>query len=240
MAFAPVLERKVESEEKGYTKELFRNASMTAEEKHNSKISYNYAKLINPEFSLNDIIERKAVSNYEEEAVEPAQENEVAAERVYLVENARADSELFRADSIINRTAQADKEVLKSLLEDEENEDLRPTATTIQYQTAGVKKSADEGKITLKSETKKIGFTKKDKIIIAVAITVIVALFVLIIVNSAIITGLNGEVSALQNNLAQAERVYTEALLEKEAYLEESNIWQVVSDFAAKHGMSLK
>ena len=82
--------------------------------------------------------------------------------------------------------------------------------------------------------------TKRDKIVIAVACAVIIALFVLIIVNSAIITGLNNDIAALQNNLTQSEATFNELLAEKEAYFEEGNIFNIVSDFANKHGMFLK
>lgn len=241
MAFAPVLERKVETEENVNTKELFRENLMTADEKHNSKISYNYAKLINPEYSLNDIIDRNVpVSNIEEVNVAPVQE-EVRPESLYLVENARADADVFRADSLVNRrVVETAETTANSSVDEEENEDLRPTATTIQYRTANAVKPTEKSKIATHSSTKKLGLTKKDKIIIAVAVTVIIALFVLIIVNSAVISGLNSDVSTLQSALTQAENAYSEALSAKEAYLEESNLLQVVTDFATKNGMSLR
>ena len=79
--------------------------------------------------------------------------------------------------------------------------------------------------------------TKKDKIILAVAFSVIVALFVLIIVNSAVISGLSSEVSVLKDSLSQAESTYAEVLAEKNAYLDSENLFQIVSDFAIKNGM---
>ena len=241
MAFAPVLEREIDTEEKSYSRELFRDTLMTAEEKHNSKISYNYAKLINPELSLNEVIERNEPVPRVEDFTASHVNEEVSSENVYLVENARADADLFRADSAINKRVDETENVTENALQDEEeNEDLRPTPTTIQYQTTNVKKVTEEGKISVKSEKKRIGFSKKDKIIIAVAVTVIIALFVLIIVNSAVISGLNSDVSALQNSLTEAENAYTEALAAKEAYLEESNLFQVVTDFATNNGMSLR
>ena len=79
--------------------------------------------------------------------------------------------------------------------------------------------------------------TKKDRIIIAVALSVIVALFILIIVNSAVISNLNREVGALQSNLTRAETEYNEALAETEDF--KSNWYQEVEDFANKNGMIL-
>ena len=70
--------------------------------------------------------------------------------------------------------------------------------------------------------------TKKDKIILAVAFSVIVALFVLIIVNSAVISGLSSEVSVLKDSLSQAESTYAEVLAEKNAYLDSENLFQIV------------
>lgn len=234
---APVLERKVDTEESGYTREVFRDTFMTADERHNSRISSNYAKLINPETTLNDIIRKEATVRQTEE---PAYSVPVATrqEKIYFVENARADADIFRADSVVNRkvveTAEASAPV-----EEEENEDLRPTQTTIQYKTSGLKKNSEEGKIETVKE-KSAGLTKRDKIIIAVALTVIIALFALIIVNSAIISGLNGDVSALQSTLNTAESTYRQTLATKNAYFSEPNLFQIVSDFASNHGMVLR
>ena len=75
-----------------------------------------------------------------------------AAQPVYVVKNARANADIFRADSPVNRPAQAYAatpaqayEAARAMAaanaapatEEEENEDLRPTPTTIQYQTIG-------------------------------------------------------------------------------------------------------
>ena len=150
--------------------------------------------------------------------------------------NARADAEIFRADSLVNRKAE-ETVAESSRTEEDEDEDLRPTLTTIQYKTAGVAKVAEEGKIETKPAVKRAGLTKKDKIILAVAFSVIVALFVLIIVNSAVISGLSSEVSVLKDSLSQAESTYAEVLAEKNAYLDSENLFQIVSDFAIKNGM---
>ena len=237
---SPVLERNADTEEKEYTRE-YRDTYLSEEERHNSRISENYARLINPESRTKDIL--PARSEEKEAAAEQVQSNssarEILFQRPYLVENARADAEIFRADSSVNRKLfSAETEVSESLSDEEENEDLRPTQTTIQYKTAGVVRTVEEGKIeTRPSQTKRSALTKKDRIIIAVALSVIVALFILIIVNSAVISNLNREVGALQSNLTRAETEYNEALAETEDF--KSNWYQEVEDFANKNGMIL-
>lgn len=233
-----ILERKVNSEE--------REAFMSAEEKHNSQISANYARLINPENSVRDILAKG-------ERVETQESNVLVADREssfkrvmevapYRVENARADAAIFRADSAVNRQETAIVVNSEVVSDDEDDEDLRPTQTTIQYKTVGVKKS-EEGKIETRPSVttkKSLQLTKKDKITVAVAFAVIVALFVLIIVNSAIIAGLNSEVSVLKDTLTNAETIYNNVLAEKNAYMDENNLFNIVSNFAAGNGMILK
>lgn len=229
----PVLEREINKQET-YGRE-YRENFMTADERHNLRISENYAKLINPETTMRDI--KSAPVNRVEETYEaPA---EVKEEKPYLVENARADADIFRAESAVNRPIETAAAVQVET-DEEENEDLRPTQTTIQYKTAGVKKNVSEGKISTKDNASRSMLSKKDKIIIAVALTIIVALFILIIVNSAVISNLNRDVSSLQENLNTAQNEYAQSLAEKQTYLEEDNLYQVVSDFAYQNGMVLR
>lgn len=237
----PVLERKVIGEEENEVKrELLSTSFMTEDEKHNSKISENYAKLINPETKLRDIINAPVFekSDVEERSIAPAT-REAVVEKPYLVENARADADIFRADSAINRRAVHTAVVAEDAGE-EENEDLLPTPTTIQYRTVGVRKTAEEGKIVNTAATRKARLSKRDKIIIASVVTLIVALFVLIIVNSAIISGINSDISRLQTALPAAAEKFAQVSAEKEAYLNEADLYQVVSEFATENGMVLR
>lgn len=236
-----ILERKVNTENEREVRDNY----ISAEEKHNSQISANYARLINPENSIRDILARGEAVLSDEKSV-MVTEREPAFKRVtevapYRVENARANADIFRADSLVNkRSAVAVAEAQPA--DEEDDEDLRPTQTTIQYQTVGVKKT-EEGKIATQAKTsskRTLQLTKKDKITVAVAFAVIVALFVLIIVNSAIIAGLNNEVSILQDSLAKAESVYTEVLSQKNAYMDDGNLFDIVSDFASNNGMILR
>ena len=228
-----LLERKVNTEVEAEQTIDYRSSYMTADERHNSQISANYARLINPENSVRDILGKEAkTETAQSDAV--AEESKSVPAPVCRVVNARADAEIFRADSLVNRKAE---ETVAESSRTEEDEDLRPTLTTIQYKTAGVAKVAEEGKIETKPAVKRAGLTKKDKIILAVAFSVIVALFVLIIVNSAVISGLSSEVSVLKDSLSQAESTYAEVLAEKNAYLDSENLFQIVSDFAINNGM---
>lgn len=222
---APVLERKLNTEENVAT-EVSRTTGMSADERHNSRIKVNYARLINPDTTVGDIICKETAQ--QQKVAEPVKE-----QKPFLVENARADAEIFRADSMINRK-QAE---INAVQDEEENEDLRPTATTIQYKTQKASKIVIDDNISNK-QTKTSKLAKRDKIIIAVALLVIVALFVLVIINSAVLSNLNSEVSNLQTNLASVQENYTEVLQDKTSYLDEENLMQVVNDFATKLGMT--
>jgi len=136
MAYAtPVLERNEVTEER-----KFNNTPCMTDEEHNMRIKKNYAMLINPEMRLDDVLGRSV------EEIKPAAPAEVAPsvsvtpviasvpaapsiiERPYRVENARADSPLFRADNPINqRILNVQKQVAEAQpsVEEEENEDLR-------------------------------------------------------------------------------------------------------------------
>ena len=220
-----VLDRKIHDEEQ--------------EKLHNLKIREQYKKLIDPESTILDLRAKSVSINYEEAYSNATNCEPVVApvhemEKVYRVENARADAEIFRADSYINSKAKIEAEQ-DELDEDEENEDLRPTQTTIAYRT-GKREIAEKGKI--ETQPKKTIFTKRDKIVIAVAFTVIIALFILIIVNSAIISGLNREIDSLQATLSNAQTVYAEKVAEKDEYLEEENLLHVVGEYAENNGMT--
>jgi len=228
----PVLERKLNTEdESDYKRENYKSAVMSEDEKHNSQISSNYAKLINPEYTLKDIIVKTEVQPKAEIPV-----HELYAKKPYLVENARADAEIFRADSEINKRAQAEVLASSASAEEEENEDLRPTPTTIQYKTAGVKKVVEEGKIENTSAKRRL--SKREKITIAAIVSVVVALFVLIIINSAIISSVSSDISALNTSLESVSARYADVSGELNAY--RSNLTQIVSEFAQSNGMVLK
>lgn len=208
MAIAsPVLERKVTAspeDAQQAQKAEYTSTTMSEEEIHNARIRDNYARLINPDYKISDLFNQQEATAQPE--VKPLVDvnvntaNVARQARPYLVENARADAAIFRADSQINRrisdyipeSAKADEE--------EDNEDLRPTKTTIQYKTmldsANKKKDI---KINQKSEDHVLA--KKEKIIIATFISVVVALFTLVIINSIVIANLNADIAAVEDKL---------------------------------------
>lgn len=174
------------------------NAQMTADERHNAKMGEIYQRLITPNAKVSEVLDRS------EQVAEPAP-RDVFAQRAVLVENARADADIFRADSPVNRRVvevAPHTVVVASADEEEENEDLRPTSTTIQYKTSCVKSAEEEGRISNVSEGKRALFSKKEKIVIAVVASIVIAMFVLIVVNSAILSNMNSELSTLQSSLA--------------------------------------
>lgn len=227
MATAPVLERKVNTEQRLTSAER-NNVLMSDDERHNSRIKANYEMLINPDATAHDVL-KKAPAVQRQEVV--ASVAPVREQKPQLVEHARADSDIFRADSAINRRRAA----ASAQAEDEENEDLRPTAETFKYKDGQSKIYIDDKISNKKSGISKL--SKKDMIIIAVTMLVVVALFILVIVNSAVLSNLNHEVDYLQSDLVVAQEDFTEALQAKEAYLEDENISQVVDGFAKSIGM---
>lgn len=176
------------------------------------------------------------------------------AQPVYVVKNARANADIFRADSPVNRPAQAYAstpaqayEAARAMAaanaapatEEEENEDLRPTPTTIQYQTIGADgtviinsaaRTMQEGEIARPAEREepaKISLTKRDKVIIGVIVSLILAVFVLIIVNSAIISGLNSEIAAYEGMVSDVQSQYAAVAEDLEKLTSYDNIYNV-------------
>lgn len=228
------------------------------EESEYSRIKRNYAMLINPELKAGDLLGQK----YEEQAAAQAQamqnramqvqamqaqiqamkaqsvrtEEAVAAPaKPYLVENARADSQLFRADSAINLNRQMPVKLAQADNEDEENEDLRPTPTTIQYRTTNMQNTTEEGVIQNKSVEKRSILSKREKIIIAAVVGVFIMLFALIIINSAIISNISNDIEAFQSSLTVAKEELEEVNSQYNAFME--NVAQTVEDFAKANGM---
>ena len=242
MAFAtPVLERNEVTEEK---KLNYGNQCITDEE-HNMRIKKNYAMLINPEMRLDDVLGRtveevRAEAHAEVIPAAPVQApaaRSILFDKPYLVDSARADSPIFRADNPVNqRILNVQRQVAEAQpAEEEENEDLVPTPTTRQYKTSGVQNTVEEGKITNIGAEKRTSLSKKEKIIIAVVVSVIIALFALIIINSAIISGLNNDLSSLQSSLTDVRGTYYSVNGQVSGFA--NNMLETVREFAESNGM---
>ena len=212
-------------------------------------------------YGADGIIARPAQSVAPVQAPVYQQPAQPAAQPVYVVKNARANADIFRADSPVNRPAQAFASTpaqafaaAKAIaaanaapaVEEEESEDLRPTPTTIQYQTIGADgtvvinsaaRTMQEGEISRPAEHEekaaKLNITKRDKIIIGVIVGLIVAVFALIIVNSAIISNLNTEISVLEG-MAESARTAFENV---SAQLSEATSYANVYRFALENGL---
>ena len=176
-----------------------------AEAEHNARIKDTYARLINPQNNIDEILNRaenRAENKAEVQA--PVENQSPVITRPYLVENARADAAIFRADSAVNsRLAQASvsefgQPVCEADMEDED-EDLRPTPTTIQYQTIGC--AVEEDEQAYSKSAKLFAFGRKEKIVMAVVVAVVIALVALIIINSTIIRSLNADVAQVQDSI---------------------------------------
>ncbi len=225
----PVLERKIISDKTSETV-TYQGRSMSAEEIHNSRISENYSRLINPDYTIADMFGER-----EKEAApavyEPVQ-LAAAPVKPYLVENARATADIFRADSSVNKKAEMAVAPAQNT-EEEENEDLRPTPTTIQYKTLG--ESNKKTTVKIASSEKEHILGKKEKIIIAAFVGIVIALFALIIINSAVIANLHGEISALEHGITTVRGALAGVNSEISAIISPESIAQ----FAQDHGLVL-
>lgn len=239
----PIIERKI-------SRQVSENAGMTADELHNARMGNNLARLLNPEYKIKDIVASIDAEGSDVVATAPAAEQQVQspaparqydngiiarrapAQEVYTVKNARADADIFRADSAVNRiSAQAPAE--------EDNEDLRPTPTTIQYQTisadgtaiAGRSRAMHEGEISRTAdEGKSIRLTKRDKIVLGVIVGLILAVFVLIIVNSAVISNLNSDIEYFEGRVEGARAAQSQVAAELEELTSDDHILEVAED----------
>lgn len=232
-----------------------------AETEHNSHISDNYAKLITPGVGIDDFLGRSVVKpvpadilNYSRPAAESATSN---VSRPYLVENARATADIFRADSAVNARPAVQTVLSQAVAapqapaytapqtampvmsdqaaEEEENEDLRPTQTTIQYKTSISSLSDEEGKIENRATEKRFTLSRKDKAVIGVIVGVIVALFTLIIVNSVIISGINKDIQSIQSSIVDVREEYDAVNSQISDYIE--NIEEAVDQYALENNM---
>jgi cell division protein FtsL len=234
----PVLERKVSNDDT--QQQPATKTYLSQDELHNSRIRDNYARLINPQYKIEDLFTEPAVQEQQapvqqtmdlgETTINASSANISNVQNVaqpYLVENARADAAIFRADNPIYHM----EEVNSASYDDEENEDLKPTQTTIQYRTV------EENKATkTTSENKASPLSKKEKIIIAAFVSIVVAMFILVIINSAIIANLNNDISALQNNIATVRGALAGVNGEIANIVSPENI----ADFAETHNLVLK
>ena len=191
---SPVLER-IGGERKERQYAVPTRLDFMAEEEHNARIRDTYARLINPENKIEDVFNR--VHKEENVVAEPEVHTAPAVSRPYMVENARADAAIFRADSAINARRAATVEAVAPA--EEESEDLRPTPTTIQYQT--IARQQEQTEIETPTRKKSHVFGKREKIIVAIFIAVVVALVTLVIVNSAIISNLNADIAQVQDSI---------------------------------------
>ena len=102
----PVLDRITVEEERRYS--IPSRMDVMAEEEHNARIKDTYARLINPNYKIEDVFKR-AEDRASAPAVSPAMQSAPVQERPYRVENARADADIFRADSAINSRSKCAK-----------------------------------------------------------------------------------------------------------------------------------
>lgn len=192
----PVFENGINEEEK--TSRVSYATRAVEDDAHNAGISDRFATLINPNSRLEDLLAPRAQVNAGVKAEATAE-----TARPYLVENARADSPLFRADSAINRLPETNAAPISAPSSEEEDEDLRPTSTTIQYRTVEQDRKQTAVKATTDRRSAVLG--KKEKIIIAVFVSVVIALLALVIINSAVIANLNADIAAAQEKIVEVK-----------------------------------
>lgn len=253
----PVLERKTTQSAEDET--ISPSKITTAEELHNARIRDNYARLIDPNLSLNEIRGEQVAPRQEYAParasvaasaaapvhnpipVQPVQQvsaqsvqqaRPVVNNRPYLVENARADAAIFRADSAVNARRQTVVMPEQNEAEEEESDDLRPTKTTIQYRTIEADKLVDAKD---EAEFGEHVLGKREKIIISIFVGIVVALFTLVIINSAIIANLHTDMSIIQQSINEASAALDSVQTQISSITSQDSIIQ----FALEHGINL-
>lgn len=237
----PILEkRKEETQEEVEYRYTF---DKKEDEFHNSMINERYQQLINAQNTMSDL--RSAYTQpvqSESVQLEFAQVEAPKQVEPYFVDNARTNSPLFLANSAVNNPVSAAQTeansatVVNQTVSEEENENTRPSRTTMQYISGNEDVDVANGSIATQSAKKHINMSKRDKAIIGVVISVIIALFVLIIVNSAMISSVNRDIGTLQSSLTDARESYE--YVSEELAQEEANFENTLEEFARENGMS--
>ncbi len=158
-----------------------------------------------------------------------------------LVQDARVTSDLFRVKSTYEAPAPLEApapQFAAPQIEEEENEDLLPTMTTRQFGAGGdargdAVRAADEDddRLNIVTERQSYEATKREKTLVAVVLGVVVALVVLIIVNAAILMGMNRSAAAVETEYDEA----VEALRITQA--EYDDLMSGLDDIAEEFGM---
>lgn len=236
----PVFERSTNT----YKEDERRKERMSVETNHNSRISDNFARLVNPENKIKDIIasidaEGSQIVPPVVEDIQPVMQHPktvVNQAPVYFVRNARADADIFRADSPVNASAEymPPRPIYTNITE---GEDLRPTSVNMQYQTVGVDGSVkpfnstgvkDKSKISHSAEQpekeNRFVLKRRDKVILGVIVALIVAVFTLIIINSAVIYNLKSDISELETLRQAAVAEYEQVVAEYEDVISEDSV----------------
>ena len=229
-------------------------APSVSEREHNARIKNNYAALMDQSKNLDEILNRGryaiAKDAFAQSAISPVQEpvefsampasvKSIPAYEPELITGARADADIFRADSEVNRHLfatpfKAAADATSESSEEAENEDLVPTRTTTQYRTIGVKSAAEAGKLENVATKQGLNLSKRDKIIIAVSISVVLGFLALVIINAIVLAAINGNVLNLQSSLTTVKGAYEGIKDEISPYL---NITEEdLKDFAALKG----
>lgn len=196
---------------------------MTEEQKalrFNSRISENYQKLINPEYSraedfaapaeqasAEDIFARGAFDSapaFEQVPAyqAPAFQQAPVAERLSVQspvfgQEARAAVYEAPAEAPVY-TEQAYEQQAPAYAE--EDADLMPTATTIQYRSDLFE---DEKPVAAVEEKKRYALTSKGKLLMAVYALVVVVILALIIINTSVLKTLDGDVAEQEARLSE-------------------------------------
>lgn len=204
--------------------------------KFNARISENYQKLINPDLKkAEDIMGASAPETFEQPIYDTPEAYARATlyperteeQAVPQFRHQRVTEDIFRADSPLNARAETfampqqavefeqpvfapqteHPEEAEQFYAEEANEDLKPTATTIQYRSDLYR----EEKQTVVEEQKKYSMTAKGKLLMAIYAVVVVVVLALIIVNTSVLKTLDSEAAAyeeqLRSTIAQAEQL---------------------------------
>lgn len=208
---------------------------------HNAKIRDNMKRLLSREDDIADLFAEPRqdrasapVEETPEEFVRRIDAIKISEpKKPYIRQEARETSNIFRADNELNRNRVLRIRPTLAREEDVESEDLRPTQATIQYKTVSNKAAS---KVNSANAAAKQEITSREKIILFAFIGVVIALFALVIINSAIIASLGNDLAAVKSNIDAAK----DSLVAVNQGIRNIVAPENIANFAEAHNMILR
>ncbi len=220
-----------------------KNVQDDLDREHNAHISENYNRLIHPDEQVKKQETTAAQVPVETAApVKPlapiAQEAEafydegtfarhLTSEYLFNAPIAKTAANAASQEQAMAQDMQAP--IIDKAEDEEDDEDLKPTKETLSYLN-----KATTAPVTAKTSEKLVN--KKERIVFASFISLVVCLIVLVIVNAAIISSLNKNLSSVESEASATYERYTQVSQSLDKALSDEAIYE----YAQENGMILR